>query len=70
VIFDCDGVLVDSERLVVRIDALVLSKMGWPLTEKEIVERFVADGPQPSQGSPCVPSLTCTGHGQGCRMGL
>jgi hypothetical protein len=30
----------------------------------------VADGPQPSQGSPCVPSLTCTGHGQGCTMGL
>ena len=29
-----------------------------------------ADGPQPSQGSPCVPSLACTGHGQGCRMGL
>jgi beta-phosphoglucomutase-like phosphatase (HAD superfamily) len=38
VIFDCDGVLVDSERLAVRIDALVLAKMGWPLTEEEIVE--------------------------------
>ena len=41
VIFDCDGVLVDSERLAVRIDALVLAKMGWSLTEEEIVERFV-----------------------------
>jgi hypothetical protein len=29
-----------------------------------------ADGPQPSQGSPCAPSLTCTGHGPGCRMAL
>ena len=41
VIFDCDGVLVDSERLAVRIDALVLAKMGWPLAEEEIVEGFV-----------------------------
>ncbi len=41
VIFDCDGVLVDSERLAVRIDALVLARMGWPLSESEIIERFV-----------------------------
>src|ERR1700734_3992229 len=41
VIFDCDGVLVDSERLAVRTEAGVLSDLGWPLTEAEIVERFV-----------------------------
>jgi HAD superfamily hydrolase (TIGR01509 family) len=41
VIFDCDGVLVDSERIAVRIDAEVLAELGWPLTEAEIVERFV-----------------------------
>jgi HAD superfamily hydrolase (TIGR01509 family) len=41
VIFDCDGVLVDSERIAVRIDALVLAELGWPLAEEEIVERFV-----------------------------
>ena len=41
VIFDCDGVLVDSERIAVRIDAVVLGELGWPLTEAEIVERFV-----------------------------
>jgi HAD superfamily hydrolase (TIGR01509 family) len=41
VIFDCDGVLVDSERLAVRIDAIMLAKLGWPLTEDEIIERFV-----------------------------
>ena len=29
-----------------------------------------ADGPQPSQGSPCAPYLACTGHGPGCPMGL
>ena len=41
VIFDCDGVLVDSERLAIRIEAEVISSLGWPLTEREIVERFV-----------------------------
>lgn len=41
VIFDCDGVLVDSERLAVRIDVEVLGEMGWTLTEDEVVERFV-----------------------------
>jgi HAD superfamily hydrolase (TIGR01509 family) len=41
VIFDCDGVLVDSERLAVRTEAKILSDLGWPLTESDIVERFV-----------------------------
>ena len=41
VIFDCDGVLVDSERIAVRIDAIVLSRLGWELSEAEILERFV-----------------------------
>jgi beta-phosphoglucomutase-like phosphatase (HAD superfamily) len=41
VIFDCDGVLVDSERLIVRTEARILSHLGWPLTEADIVERFV-----------------------------
>jgi HAD superfamily hydrolase (TIGR01509 family) len=41
IIFDCDGVLVDSERLAIRIDAQVLARLGWRLTEGEIIERFV-----------------------------
>ena len=41
VIFDCDGVLVDSERIAVRVDAAVLAELGWPLSEAEIIERFV-----------------------------
>jgi HAD superfamily hydrolase (TIGR01509 family) len=41
VIFDCDGVLVDSERLAVRVEAEYLAELGWPLTEAEIVERFM-----------------------------
>ena len=40
-IFDCDGVLVDSEHIAVRIDAVVLDRLGWALTEAEIIERFV-----------------------------
>jgi len=41
IIFDCDGVLVDSERLAVPIDVIVLERVGWPLTEAEVIERFV-----------------------------
>lgn len=41
VIFDCDGVLVDSEIISVKVDQLVLSDLGWPMTIEEIVERFV-----------------------------
>ncbi|MFD9478716.1 MULTISPECIES: HAD family hydrolase [Streptomyces] len=41
VIFDCDGVLIDSERLAVEVDAKVLAALGWTMSEAEIVERFV-----------------------------
>lgn len=41
VIFDCDGVLVDSERICVRVDAMVMADLGCAFTEAEIVERFV-----------------------------
>lgn len=40
-IFDCDGVLVDTESLAVAIDAKVLADIGWEMPEAEIVERFV-----------------------------
>lgn len=33
--------LVDSERIAVRIDVQVLAELGWPMTEAEVVERFV-----------------------------
>ena len=41
IVFDCDGVLVDSERLAVRTEASILERLGWPLTESEIIDRFV-----------------------------
>ncbi|MDV8149227.1 HAD family hydrolase [Arthrobacter sp. B10-11] len=41
VIFDCDGVLVDSESIAIRVDQRVLADLGWDLGLEEIVERFV-----------------------------
>ena len=41
VIFDCDGVLVDSERLTVVVEARMLTELGWPITVEEVVRRFV-----------------------------
>ena len=38
VIFDCDGVLVDSERLAVRVEAAVLAELRWPLSQTEVIE--------------------------------
>lgn len=41
VIFDCDGVLVDSERIAVRVNIALGAELGWPLTEAEVIERFI-----------------------------
>ncbi|CAM5415519.1 hypothetical protein [Streptomyces narbonensis] len=41
VIFDCDGVLVDSERLYCRVDREVFASVGAVFTEAEVVEYFV-----------------------------
>jgi HAD superfamily hydrolase (TIGR01509 family) len=40
VIFDCDGVLVDSEPIINQAHAHVLSACGYPITEQNLVERF------------------------------
>ena len=41
VIFDCDGVLVDSELLACRAVAEALAAIGHPLSADAVVERFV-----------------------------
>ncbi|MFH8711393.1 HAD family hydrolase [Streptomyces zaomyceticus] len=41
VIFDCDGVLVDSERIYCRVDREVFAALGAEFTEAEVVEYFV-----------------------------
>jgi HAD superfamily hydrolase (TIGR01509 family) len=41
VIFDCDGVLVDSERLSIRLDVEFLGQLGWSIGEAEVIERWM-----------------------------
>jgi HAD superfamily hydrolase (TIGR01509 family) len=41
VLFDCDGVLVDTERLTVAVEARVLTDIGWPHTVEEVVARWM-----------------------------
>jgi len=41
VVFDCDGVLVDTERLTVGVEARVLTGLGWPISAEEVVERWM-----------------------------
>jgi hypothetical protein len=40
VIFDCDGVLVDSEPIINRAHAHVPTACGYPITEGDLVGRF------------------------------
>ncbi len=41
VIFDCDGVLVDSEVLVVQVEAELLTAAGFALSPDQLIERYV-----------------------------
>ena len=51
VIFDCDGVLIDSERLGVKVDVIALRELGWPLSEAEVIERFVGRSDRDNQAA-------------------
>jgi HAD superfamily hydrolase (TIGR01509 family) len=41
VIFDCDGVLVDSEVISCRAHAVVLSRHGYTITPEQVFQRFL-----------------------------
>jgi len=41
VIFDCDGVLVDSEVISCRAHAETLTRHGYPITADQVLERFL-----------------------------
>jgi HAD superfamily hydrolase (TIGR01509 family) len=41
VIFDCDGVLVDSEFVSIGREVRALHQLGWPITMDEALELFV-----------------------------
>ena len=40
VIFDCDGVLIDSELLSIRADRETLAECGIELSIEEILDRY------------------------------
>ncbi len=40
VIFDCDGVLIDSELIGCAADAEVLTEAGFPISSEEMIRRF------------------------------
>jgi HAD superfamily hydrolase (TIGR01509 family) len=44
VIFDCDGVLVDSDRLSLRIQAEAITDLGWPMSFEDCVREFLGIG--------------------------
>nr|WP_055505784.1 HAD family hydrolase [Nonomuraea pusilla] len=46
VIFDCDGVLVDSEHISVRVGTAALRRLGWDIDEARYAERFVGCSPE------------------------
>ncbi len=41
VIFDCDGVLVDSEVISCRVHAEVLTRHGYPISAEDVRRRFL-----------------------------
>jgi HAD superfamily hydrolase (TIGR01509 family) len=41
VIFDCDGVLVDSEVISCRAHSQVLTRHGYPITADQVLDRFL-----------------------------
>jgi HAD superfamily hydrolase (TIGR01509 family) len=41
IIFDCDGVLIDSEAIACRADAACLAEIGITMSAEEIMDRYV-----------------------------
>jgi beta-phosphoglucomutase-like phosphatase (HAD superfamily) len=42
-IFDCDGVLVDSEPIAARLTAEAVSELGWQMTPELAKAEFLGD---------------------------
>lgn len=40
IIFDCDGVLVDSEIIAAQVESGLLTEAGYPISPEEMAERF------------------------------
>jgi HAD superfamily hydrolase (TIGR01509 family) len=50
VIFDCDGVLVESEPIAIRLDVELLAQFGMRLSEADVVARYVGRSPSVMRG--------------------
>ncbi|WP_242538858.1 HAD family hydrolase [Trinickia acidisoli] len=46
VLFDCDGVLVDSENITKRVLRQMLAEQGWALSDEECMTFFVGKAPE------------------------
>ena len=44
IIFDCDGVLIDSEILANRVEAEIKNELGFPITLEQQIKKFVGMG--------------------------
>jgi HAD superfamily hydrolase (TIGR01509 family) len=51
VIFDCDGVLVDSEEIACRMLAATLTKHGYPISADGVHDRFLGRSMQQMRGA-------------------
>lgn len=40
IIYDCDGVLVDSEIIAAQVESKLLTEAGFPISAEEMAERF------------------------------
>ena len=62
VLFDCDGVLVDSEEITNGVLRAMLGELGWPLTREECMRTS-----RPSHWSPGSKE-SCSGRREGCQV--
>ena len=65
VIFDCDGVLVDSEAITIEVESALLAEAGFAISADEIAERYVGlsyasmmSGLENQFGRPVPPGLS------------
>jgi HAD superfamily hydrolase (TIGR01509 family) len=64
VIFDCDGVLVDSEPIAARVASEVMTGLGFPVTPEELMSRYaglpasaVTQALERAHGKPAPPGV-------------
>jgi len=48
-IFDCDGVLVDSETIVCRVEVKALAEIGYKIDRERFMERFIGKAARDSR---------------------